>query len=146
MSALFQYQLFDDIVRAVLVVCGLFVAVHFHFMANFITRAPWFVRFVSLPGVQFSGTGMMFCGILGDVGLGLLLSLSALSFGSTIQYAAWSAGAYVAQQFEMAARANQAGWAFVNQLRTMHEDVFGDDGRKEVETSAMGLVQRDRKK
>lgn len=96
-----------------LVVAGLAVAVHYHCMANFITKAPHWVRGVVLPVLTAAGVGMVWAGLSGNVPTGALFALLAAGLMPAVHLAAWAAGAYVAEQFERAERLKRQRYAFL---------------------------------
>ena len=82
--------------------CGLGVAAHYHLIANFLTIAPFWIRWLSALTAGM-GFGMMFCALTGSIHYGLALGLVANAGMILIQLAAWRAGAHISDAFARSA-------------------------------------------
>lgn len=87
------------IVCAVLVVTGLGVAVHFHLMANFLTKAPKWIPFVLAFTSAVGGIGMIISGLFGGLLYALLFSLAANIGILSVIFALWFYGVEVSKEF-----------------------------------------------
>lgn len=97
-------ELVLDLNRLLLVLAGAGVAVHYHLMASFMRRAPWWVKYLALPVSTFGGVGMVFCGVTGAYLGGALASTVAMASVVVINLAAWANGAHVSVLFERQAQ------------------------------------------
>jgi hypothetical protein len=111
--------------RVWLLVTGLLVAGHYHCMANYIKKAPHFVRALALPAITGAGVGMAVCALWGSTLQGAMFGAAAAGLMAIINLAAWGAGAYVSEQLERAAEVreqiNRDGWAFVREFDQLTE-------------------------
>jgi hypothetical protein len=103
-----------------LIVFGALVAGHYHCTANFITKAPLWVKIMTAL-VTAAGTGMIFCGLVGDIGHGALFALFATGPMVAVQLGALQAGVSISEQFRVAALIKQMGWRFVRDQQAMAE-------------------------
>lgn len=95
----------EQAARLLMLVAGLGIAAHYHLMANFITRAPHFVRAVLLPVATAGGVGMIACAATGNLIGGLVATEIAVSAVILVNLAAWDAGMHASAAFEAAAKA-----------------------------------------
>ena len=112
-------------IRVWLLVTGLLVAGHYHCMANYIKRAPHFVRALALPAITGAGVGMAVCALMGSTMQGAMFGAAAAGLMAVINLAAWGAGAYVSEQLERAAEVreqiNRHGWPLVRDFDQLTE-------------------------
>ena len=94
----------DQFISGVLVVFGVTVATHYHAMANFMRRAPHFVKLLLLPLITGAGVGMAYCGWVGSNFQGALFGTLCAGSMTVVNLAAWRSGAYVSDKFDKAAR------------------------------------------
>lgn len=117
--------------RLFLFVTGVLIAGHYLLMANFMQRAPHFVKAVALPVLTASGVGMVACAFSGALSMGLIFGSLAAGFMVAVNVAAWSAGAYVSEQFDRAAEVRaqirRDGWVFVRRFDQMTDAARGFD-------------------
>ena len=110
---------FDVVTRVLLVVAGAGVSVHFFLIANFLQRAPHWLRLVVLPAAVAGGVGMVFCGITGRCDAGALLAASlATAAIVTIDLANWVRGYSVSAAYDA---------ALAGELRDVRRILAGDD-------------------
>lgn len=90
----------QDILRFVQLGAGLAVTLHYMWMANYITRAPHYVRALLLPMTTGAGVGLIVASISGDTHWAAIFSTAACGSMAALQVAAWAAGAHVSKEFE----------------------------------------------
>lgn len=73
--------------RAVLVIGGLWIAGHHHCVANYITKAPHFIKALMLPAVTASGVGMAVSGFWGYMEFGAVFGAVAAVTMSIVSFA-----------------------------------------------------------
>lgn len=113
-------ELFDIAIRFWLILVGLLVAGHYHCMANFLTKAPAWVKLMA-GLTTAAGTGMVFCGVTGDIGKGALFAMGSTGPMTAIALGTFGAGAYISDQFRKAALIKQMGWRFVHEQDAIAE-------------------------
>jgi hypothetical protein len=113
-------EAFMVFLQAWLVIVGLLAAGHYHCMANFLTTSPAWVK-VMAGLTTASGTGMVFSGVTGDIGMGAMFSLAAIGPMTAIALGTFGAGAYISDQFRKAALIKQMGWRFVHEQEAIAE-------------------------
>lgn len=126
--------------RVLLVVAGVGVFAHYLLMANFMQRAPWWVKSMALPVATFGGVGMVFCGVTGSFLGGAMASTVAMSAVIAINLAAWSNGAHVSVLFERQAQARDLAKVRGLMREFRHEveeisDLLTDSGLQELAES-----------
>lgn len=116
----------EQVARLLMLAAGFGIAAHYHLMANFITRAPHFVRAFLLPVATAGGVGMIACAVTGNLLGGLLASEIAVSAVILVNLAAWDAGMHASAAFEAAARAADKHMGRTRQMvRAMASDADG---------------------
>ena len=113
----------DMTLRAWLILTGLFVAGHYHCMANFSGRAPWIIKYAVLAATTFAGVGMAVAGAAGMFNEAAYFSFAAVGLMVTINLAAFASGAYVSEQFERADRMKRYRKAFLRDAVNGSEDL-----------------------
>lgn len=121
--------------RAVLVIGGLWIAGHHHCVANYITKAPHFIKALMLPAVTASGVGMAVCGAMGNVYIGAVFGTVAAVTMSIVSFAVWRSGVYVSKQLARAYEVRRRQNAFFRQWvlqGTELGDILTDEGQQEL--------------
>ncbi len=113
----------DAALRLWLFCTGVLVAGHYHAMANFMGRAPHFVKALALPSVTGAGVGMVVCAAMGATLQGALFGALAAGLMAIVNLAAWATGAYVSDQFEKADRMRRYRRAFMRDAVNGSEDL-----------------------
>lgn len=130
------------IFRAVLVVGGLWIAGHYHCMANYVTKAPHFIKGLMLPLVTASGVGMAICGAVGNVYIGAVFGTSAAVSMSIVSFAVWRSGVYVSKQLARAYEVRRRQNAFFRQWVSQGAelgDILTDEGQQELKRKGVTL-------
>lgn len=121
--------------RAVLVIGGLWIAGHHHCVANYITKAPHFIKALMLPAVTASGVGMAICGVMGNLYIGAVFGTVAAVTMSIVSFAVWRSGVYVSKQlaraYEVRRRQNAFFLQWVSQGAELG-DILTDEGQQEL--------------
>ena len=92
--------------RALLVVCGLTAAIHFHLMSNAAQRAPMLLKYLTYPGTASAGLCAAVCAVVpGDAYLMAALWASAMTLAGAlvVALAVWRAGVHVCDVMDSAA-------------------------------------------
>ena len=116
-------HLADVALSAWLIITGVFVAGHYHCMANFSGRAPVFIKYAVLPATTFAGVGMVVSGAVGMFNEAAYFSFAAVGLMVTINLAAFASGAYVSEQFERADRMKRYRAHFLREAVNGSEDL-----------------------
>ena len=121
--------------RAVLVIGGLWIAGHHHCVANYITKAPHFIKALMLPAVTASGVGMAVCGAVGNVYVGAVFGTSAAVAMSIVSFSVWRSGLYVSRQLARAYDVRRRHKAIINDIvarGTDMADILTMEGEEEA--------------
>ena len=130
------------IFRAVLVIGGLWIAGHHHCVANYITKAPHFIKALMLPMVTASGVGMAICGVMGNVYIGAVFGTVAAVTMSIVSFSVWRSGVYVSKQFARAYEVRRRQNAFFRQWVSEGAelgDILTDEGQQEIKRKGVTL-------
>lgn len=128
--------------RAVLVIGGLWIAGHYHCMANYITKGPHFIKGLMLPAVTASGVGMAVCGAMGNLYIGALFGTVAAVTMSIVSFAVWRSGMYVSKQLARAYEVRRRQNAFFRQWVSQGAelgDILTDEGQQELKRKGVTL-------
>jgi cytochrome c oxidase assembly factor CtaG len=85
--------------QAMMIVCGLAVSIHYFLVANFVTKAPKWVKIIVLPMCVGAGLGMVYCAIKSRTDVGLFFSLWGLTSVMVVHLEAWRRGYCISRQF-----------------------------------------------
>lgn len=121
--------------RALLLVGGLWIAGHHHCMANYITKAPHFVKGLLLPAITGSGVGMAICGLMGNVWVGAVFGTASAVLMSVVSFAVWRSGLYVSRQLARAYDVRRRHKAIINDIvarGTDMADILTESGEEEA--------------
>lgn len=128
--------------RVVLVIGGLWIAGHHHCVANYITKAPHFIKALMLPAVTASGVGMAVCGAMGNLYVGALFGTLAAVTMSIVSYVVWRSGMYVSKQLARAYDVRRMQNAYFRQWVSQGAelgDILTDEGHQEIKGKGMTL-------
>lgn len=134
--------------RLLLLASGFGVAVHYHLMANFMQRAPAWVKAVALPLATAGGVGMIVCAASASILGGVLSSGVAMCAVVSINLGAWANGAHVSALFERQAQERDLSKVrgLMNEFRRDVEDVadlLTPSGWNELEASNERAASRE---
>lgn len=121
--------------RVVLVIGGLWIAGHHHCVANYITKAPHFIKALMLPAVTASGVGMAVCGLMGNLYVGALFGTLAAVTMSIVSFSVWRSGVYISNQLARAYEVRRRQNAYFRQWVSQGEelgDILTDEGQQEM--------------
>lgn len=128
--------------RVVLVIGGLWIAGHHHCVANYITKAPHFIKGLMLPLVTASGVGMAVCGAMGNLYIGAVFGTVAAVTMSIVSSAVWRSGMYLSKQLARAYEVRRRQNAFFRQWVSQGAelgDILTDEGQQEMKRKGVTL-------
>ena len=128
----------DYLVSFALFVVGVGVFMHYHLMANAITKSAAWVKF-AVTAASSSGVGMAACGVLGEREAGLLFGLATSAFVLMVDLETWRCGQYVSETLRKAfevreAHANRTRQIIYNIREPLRDlsDILTQSGTDEV--------------
>lgn len=121
--------------RALLLIGGLWIAGHHHCMANYVTKAPHYVKALLLPAITASGVGMAICAVMGNVWVGAVFGTMSAVLMSIVSFTVWRSGLYVSRQLARAYDVRRRHKAIINDIvarGTDMADILTVDGEEEA--------------